>query len=181
MPGSVRRHTAGMDPERRPDLRVGDREREVTLERLRDAHAEGRLDFDEFYARLDDVYRARTYADLDALVIDLPPAGLTQPTLVERTVAAASTRNQRLPAARAPTGAGVLAAMPPALRRVWLAWATAVMINLIVWTAVSLGTQDLEYFWPIWVAGPWGVVNLGLTANWWFGRAEQPRQIGSGS
>lgn len=170
-----------MDPERRPDLRVGDREREVTLERLRDAHAEGRLAVDEFYGRLDDVYRARTYADLDALVVDLPPAGLTQPTPVERTVAAAPTRNQRPPAASAPSGAGVLAAMPPALRAMWLTWATAVMINVIIWAAVSVGNQELLYFWPIWVAGPWGVVNLGLTANWWFGRAEQPRQIDSGS
>lgn len=64
-----------MDAQRRPELRAGDAEREVTLERLRAAHAEGRLDVDEFYSRMDDVYTARTFGDLDAILADLPAAG----------------------------------------------------------------------------------------------------------
>ena len=27
---------------------------------------------------------------------------------------------------------------------------------------VSIVTGNLVYFWPIWVAGPWAVVNVGL-------------------
>jgi hypothetical protein len=53
-------------------LRVGDREREAVAERLREHHVEGRLDADEFQARLEQSLAAKTYADLDALVADLP-------------------------------------------------------------------------------------------------------------
>lgn len=170
-----------MDPERRPDLRVGDAEREVTLERLRDGHAEGRLDADEFYGRLDAVYTARTFADLDALVADLPAAGVTRypPPPPRRTVAPPRTDGRGLAAVATPATGGLLASMPPALRRIWLTWATAVMINVVVWTAVSLSSDEgLVYFWPVWVAGPWGVINLGLTANWWLGRGADQREIG---
>lgn len=151
----------------------------MTLERLRDAHAEGRLDADEFYGRLDAVYNARTYADLDALVIDLPLAGLSRFPPPQRQAVLPPTPTDSTPAPRA-TAAGVslLAAMPPALRGIWITWATAVMINIIVWTAVSLGNGSAEYPWPIWVAGPWGIINLGITANWWFGRGDELRKIG---
>jgi hypothetical protein len=54
-------------------LRVGDQERETVSEILRERHLEGRLDNDEFQARLERCLSARTYADLDALVADLPP------------------------------------------------------------------------------------------------------------
>jgi hypothetical protein len=38
-----------------------------------------------------------------------------------------------------------------------------VLVNLVIWFLVSLTTGELIYFWPIWVAGPWGAVNIGLT------------------
>jgi hypothetical protein len=53
-------------------LRVGDREREAVGELLREHHVEGRLDADEFQARLEQSLAAKTYADLDVLVADLP-------------------------------------------------------------------------------------------------------------
>ena len=56
----------------RPELRVGDRERDAVAETLREAVAEGRLGLDELDARLDAALAARTYADLDPLVADLP-------------------------------------------------------------------------------------------------------------
>ncbi len=170
-----------MNPERRPDLRVSDAERESTLERLRDAHAEGRLDADEFYGRLDAVYEARTYADLDALVGDLPAAGPTR---------FAARRPGSDPQVTPPTArvtrrpeAGSLSSMPAPLRVAWLTWATAVLINVIIWTAVSLGNGSLEYFWPIWVAGPWGAVLLGSTALWRINRGDggRPHEIGPGT
>jgi hypothetical protein len=55
-------------------LRVGDREREAVGELLREHHVEGRLDADEFQGRLEQALAAKTYADLDALVADLPRA-----------------------------------------------------------------------------------------------------------
>ncbi|WP_114561396.1 DUF1707 SHOCT-like domain-containing protein [Desertihabitans aurantiacus] len=69
--------------ERRPELRIGDRERDAVASALQDAMAEGRLTMEEMQERLDAALQARTYADLDALVADLPidppSAALTSP------------------------------------------------------------------------------------------------------
>jgi hypothetical protein len=56
----------------RPELRIGDRERDVVTSALQDALAEGRITLDELDTRIDAVLRARTFADLDPLVADLP-------------------------------------------------------------------------------------------------------------
>jgi hypothetical protein len=53
-------------------LRVGDRERETVGEILRQQHLDGRLDADEFQERLERCLTAKTYAELDELVADLP-------------------------------------------------------------------------------------------------------------
>ena len=55
-------------------LRVGDAERDAVAEILRREHVNGRLDPVEFQERLDRSLAAKTYADLDALVVDLPSA-----------------------------------------------------------------------------------------------------------
>ena len=45
----------------------------------------------------------------------------------------------------------------------WWVWGTAVSVNVVIWLLVSiLGGEDV-YFWPAWVAGPWGVVLLMMT------------------
>lgn len=56
-------------------LRVGDAERDRAAALLRDAHAEGRLEFGEFEHRLTAAFNARVYDDLDPLLADLPPRG----------------------------------------------------------------------------------------------------------
>lgn len=58
--------------ELQPAPRVGDAEREQAAERLRVAAGDGRLTLEELSERLDSAYRARTAADLEALVADLP-------------------------------------------------------------------------------------------------------------
>lgn len=61
----------------RPDprsLRASDSDREQVAERLRIAAGDGRLDFDELDERLEAAYRAKTYAELEPLVADLPGA-----------------------------------------------------------------------------------------------------------
>jgi Domain of unknown function (DUF1707) len=55
----------------RPELRIGDRERDLIASVLQHALAEGRITIDELDARLDAALRARTFADLDPLVADL--------------------------------------------------------------------------------------------------------------
>jgi hypothetical protein len=53
-------------------LRAGDADRESVAEFLRDQHLAGRLDTDKLQERLDHSYAAKTYAQLDAVVADLP-------------------------------------------------------------------------------------------------------------
>jgi Domain of unknown function (DUF1707) len=63
------------DPDYGPhdrSLRVGEKERDAVGEILRQAHLDGRLDSDEFQARLDRSMAAKTYAELDDLIADLP-------------------------------------------------------------------------------------------------------------
>jgi Domain of unknown function (DUF1707) len=53
-------------------LRASDADREAVADRLRRAAIEGRLEPDELEQRLDAALRARTYGELDRLLIDLP-------------------------------------------------------------------------------------------------------------
>jgi hypothetical protein len=55
-----------------PDLRASDADRETTADRLRQHHIEGRLDQDEFQARLDRCFAAKTVGELAELTRDLP-------------------------------------------------------------------------------------------------------------
>jgi hypothetical protein len=64
-----------------PAVRASDAEREHVVSRLRDASAEGRLTLEEFVQRMTAAYDARTHAELDELVRDLPTGpGATVPS-----------------------------------------------------------------------------------------------------
>ena len=54
------------------NLRAADADRDAVAETLRQEHLAGRLDTDEFQERIERCYAARSYADLDALIADLP-------------------------------------------------------------------------------------------------------------
>lgn len=55
-----------------PPLRAADVDRDRVAQRLGQAYAEGRLDAEEYQERLDATYQARTHAELEPLVLDLP-------------------------------------------------------------------------------------------------------------
>jgi hypothetical protein len=59
---------------RAPGTRASDRDRDAVLQRVQQAFAEGRLDDAEFDERMRAALTARTYADLDVLLTDLPAA-----------------------------------------------------------------------------------------------------------
>ncbi|MEV4257878.1 DUF1707 domain-containing protein [Spirillospora sp. NPDC049652] len=63
------------DPVRPLEMRASDADRDRVAQILRDAAGEGRLTLDEVDERLDAVYRAKTYAELEPLTRDLPDAG----------------------------------------------------------------------------------------------------------
>jgi len=77
-----------------PGLRVSTAEREPVIDKLKDAYAEGRLEYDEFDSRLQLAMLARTRRDLAAITADLLPRPL-------QVVPAGS---QRLPRTRAVDG-----------------------------------------------------------------------------
>lgn len=60
--------------ERGVSTRASDRERDAVVQRVQDAFAEGRLDDVEFDERTRAALTARTHADLEALLADLPAA-----------------------------------------------------------------------------------------------------------
>jgi hypothetical protein len=55
-----------------PSMRASDQERDATVQRLQVAFAEGRLTDEEFDDRMRTALAARTHADLDKLLADLP-------------------------------------------------------------------------------------------------------------
>jgi Domain of unknown function (DUF1707)/Cell wall-active antibiotics response 4TMS YvqF len=57
------------------DMRASDADRHQVAEVLRDAAGDGRLTLDELKDRLDGVFGARTYAELERYTRDLPAAG----------------------------------------------------------------------------------------------------------
>ena len=57
-----------------PAIRASDRERDAATHQLQEAFAEGRLDDTEFDVRMRSALSARTRADLDGLLADLPAA-----------------------------------------------------------------------------------------------------------
>lgn len=57
----------------RPELRIGDLERDAAVAALGEHYAAGRLTKEEYDERADVAWRARTNADLAPLFVDLPP------------------------------------------------------------------------------------------------------------
>ena len=138
--------------------RAGDADRARVAERLRVALEEGRLNLDEYDERLGQVYAARTFADLDALIVDIP--GVTPPS-----------QSQLVPSSRDGTtawsSADAAGRYPDATRRwvvsQWDTWIPVVMVCVAIWAVASVLTGDVGYFWPGWVAGPWGALLLAQT------------------
>lgn len=60
-------------------MRVSDTDRHDVADRLRDAAAEGRLDWEELEERLEAAYAARTYAELLPITDDLPSSNAPVP------------------------------------------------------------------------------------------------------
>lgn len=142
----------------REGMRAADADREAVAERLRVALDEGRLDLHEYDDRLARTYAAKTYAELDGLLSDLPETIPAQ-------------RAQLAPVGDRPAPAPEVGEVrhPGAVRRwlfdTWGPYFGAMTITTAVWGASSLSSGELLYYWPIWVAGPWGAVLLVSTVG----------------
>jgi len=137
------------------DLRAGNVERDAVVQRLTDAFGEGRLELAELDERVARAYAAKTLGELRPLLADLPgPAARRDrgaATLPGPTAPLPAPPSRRV-AARGPGRHP----FPVWIRWQIYSWVLAVSVNLIVWLLASIANGDLLYFWPAWVAGPWG-------------------------
>jgi hypothetical protein len=109
------------------ELLASDADRDRMAERLRTATAEGRLTSEELEERLETAFSARTEAELEPLVADLPAATVSTP----------------------PAGRGE--------RRRWdndhvRAYLGVSLMLVAIWALTGAG-----YFWPIWPMLGWGI------------------------
>jgi hypothetical protein len=137
----------------RDEMRAADADRQAVADQLKAALDEGRLDLHEYDERLQQAYAAKTYGDLHPLLSDLPAAALPVPA-------------QRRPSGSVATP-GLDASNAELARRwvleVWASWIPVVGVTTAIWLISSIASGELLGFWPIWVAGPWGVVLVFVT------------------
>lgn len=136
----------------RENMRAGDGDRQAVADQLKLALDEGRLDLSEYDERLQKTYAAKTYADLDGLLDDLPG-----------TVPVA--RSQMTPAASAGT---VATPVPPrsTARQVarWVGpYGGVILVCVTIWVITSVSAGKLTYFWPVWMLIP---LVLGVFGQW---------------
>jgi len=110
-------------------MRASDRDREAVVALLGEHTAAGRLTLAEFEERVGAATAARTLADLDRLLVDLPVAP------PPRHPVASDRRHER-----------------------WRPWLSTAVLCIVIWAATSLLAREVIYFWPFWVIVPWGVV-----------------------
>jgi len=113
-------------------IRAGDAERDVIARRLSHAVADGRLNLTEYDTRLQTLYRAETRGELAEIVSDLP-----------RSDARGEPRRERK------------YTIPAWVVIMWLPWVAVNILCVAIWLSTGAG-----YFWPFWVAVPWGCALL---------------------
>jgi len=103
----------------RGGLRASHADREQVIRTLKAAFVEGRLTEDELDARVDQVYASRTYAELDALIADIPAADIsTDPAAATPARPPVPVRRRR-PLVRAAAGSGGCAVVAFAALRIF--------------------------------------------------------------
>jgi uncharacterized membrane protein YgcG len=144
-------------------MRASDQDRDRTAQMLREHHAMGRLDADEFSERLDKVFLAKTIGDLDELTADLPA--------VDPYPLPTSSLSRHNPGSALPA-ASVLDAMSrgrgrlsPAWQAAWGSWFCTSLVLTVIWLLTGAG-----YPWPLWVIGIWGAI---LGGRWIIGAHPQ--------
>ncbi|HEY6746688.1 MAG TPA: DUF1707 domain-containing protein [Mycobacteriales bacterium] len=141
-------------PEPRPlepnAMRAGNEDREKVVAHLNSAFAEGRLDVSELEERVAAAYRAKTMGELAPLTADLPAQYAASPVRRPTPQPPARPAGERHDTARwAPIGGGL----------------AIFLVNVLIWAAVSAGTGNLIYFWPIWTAIPLVIAVVGVVLS----------------
>src|SRR4051794_17336568 len=137
----------------REDMRAGDGDRKQVADQLKTALDEGRLDLSEYDERIQRTYAAKTYADLDGLLDDLPGTVPVQHSQVQ-------------PAAP-PAPVGVPSDRPYSAGRQMAHWggpyAGVILVCSLIWLITCITSGRLQYFWPVWMLIP---LVLGIVGQW---------------
>lgn len=120
-----------------PEHRVGDADRERTVDLLRSALGEGLLEPEEADGRVERALSARTAGELASVVGDLPPAWIARHRRAERHLRQNHRARRNLPAH---------------VR----AYAAVMTLLTAIWLVAALTGGDW-YPWPVWPALGWGI------------------------
>jgi hypothetical protein len=144
-----------------PKIRASDEDRDRVVALLREHHAAGRLDADEFNERVDKAYAAKTLGELDDLMADLPAIDLYRlPDAGLPRYRGLKPGGSAFLQAAAAGHAGVVrphGRFSPAWASAWGGWFTVSLVLFVVWAAS--GSHGIP--WPLWIAAPWGAIMLG--------------------
>jgi Domain of unknown function (DUF1707) len=124
---------------RRGNLRASDADRDRIVDRLRKASVEGRLASHEFEHRVTSALNARTYAELDATVADLPGDRLGERLSAQQRVMRTVRAHPSL----------LLVAIPVALATLATLVAITVLWSVLLLVVFLLGYRRHRYL------GPW--------------------------
>jgi len=133
----------------REGMRAGDSDRKAVADQLKAALDEGRLDLSEYDERVQRTYAAKTFADLDGLLDDLPGTVPVQQSQVEPAATAAA------PVAGRSAGNQVARWVGP--------YAGVITISVIIWAITSASAGHVVYFWPVWMLIP---LVVGVFSQW---------------
>jgi hypothetical protein len=151
-----------------PRVRASDSDRDRVATLLREHHAAGRLNAEEFHERLDAAFAAKTLGDLDALLADLPAIDLYRLPAAGIKPAPPGARRPRSHHRRGP-GSGLVPGQDGLDRTsgrwlfiretgAWVNWAVASALLLAVWALVALTNGGLAWFpWFLIVSLPWTI------------------------
>jgi hypothetical protein len=135
-------------------IRASDQDRDRVANILREHHAVGRLDADEFSERVDKAFAAKTMGDLEALTADLPavdPYPLPTSSMTHHHAG-----DTGLPASVIGAMSRGQGRFSPAWQAAWGSWFCTALLMIVIWALTGAG-----YPWPLWVIGPWGAVMAG--------------------
>jgi Domain of unknown function (DUF1707) len=152
-----------LDRMAREDMRAGDSDRKAVAEQLKAALDEGRLDLGEYDERLQRAYAAKTYAELDGLLTDLPGTVPVQHSQIQPATPASGPAE---PAAAPPVGNGRQIAQ-------WAGpYGGVIVVCILIWAVTSISAGHLTYFWPAWMLIP---LILGVSGQWFGGGDRRDR------
>ncbi|MEV3935107.1 DUF1707 domain-containing protein [Glycomyces sp. NPDC049804] len=126
------------------EMRIGNAERASLTEILRSAVDQGYIDLDEYEKRVDTLMAAKTVGETEVVLADLPAY-------------------QRVLQAQADAFAPDKQGTPEWIKWLWAGVSIPIGIVTGVWAFVYFLSGSHQYFWPVWVAIPLGVVATVLT------------------